>query len=106
MSSVMRLLDEVDVSILILIQHKSGWHTASPCQLSISLVQSCFQLSSGRSVKLIVFPVIVNHASLVGLLIPSFTFILHEIVAKKINAVLVFRHLVSVINIAYEIVLF
>jgi hypothetical protein len=98
------LSGKVNIHIVLFIRHKRSRHASSPSELTVPFVQACFELAPGGSVKFAIISFVVDHSSLVVLLVSTFSLIFHEIVAKEVNAVLLLGHLVCIVDITDKIV--
>ena len=104
MSSPPRLSCKINTGVVLIVGHEGSGHATPASQFAISFVQTGFELSPRSSVKLIVLSFVVNHSSLVVLLISTFSFIFHEIVTEKVDSILIFSHLICIFNITNEII--
>jgi hypothetical protein len=97
MSSASWLLRQVNTKVIIIVRHESRRHATTSSQFAVSPVKSLFELATCRNIQLVIFALVIDHSSLICVLVSSLALIFHEVVAEEVNAILFFRHLVQVI---------
>ena len=93
-----------DIVLIVFRKLSSPRHSTLTRKFSVSAVQTGFELSSLRHVHLIVVALIVDVSAsvLVGL---AAVVVVFEVVCEKIDASIVFYHLVNVVNVEHKVVL-